>query len=288
MESNPQVAIMMPVYNGENTLPLAVASLIHQTYPHWKCYIVNDGSTDGTKAYLDSLTDKRFVIIHFEKNKGRPYARQAALDAAEGKYLAFLDADDFYHPEKLEKQISIFRENPELGLVSCANASFGKEMEILTVRGEGNDTMSTIQFKGNPPVALRTSLIDLSIAKTIEFDKRLKHAQDTDYLNSYFKKSPNYLVQSDILYYYSEFESVTFKKIIKTYYYSILQLDKHSFGLLRIKNILIEMLKVIATIFLYFLRGERYLIQRRGRLAKYDEKSDFSKIHELLINNLQK
>lgn len=124
MENNPQVAIMMPVYNGEKTLPLAVASLIHQTYSHWKCYIVNDGSTDGTKAYLDSLRDDRFVIIHFEKNKGRPYARQAALDLAEGKYLDFLDADDFYHSEKLEKQVKEFKDNNELALVSCILASF--------------------------------------------------------------------------------------------------------------------------------------------------------------------
>lgn len=282
------VAIMMPVYNGEKTLPLAVASLIYQTYPYWKCYIVNDGSTDGTKAYLDSLIDERFVIIHFDKNKGRPYARQAALDAAEGKYLAFLDADDFYHPEKLEKQISIFLENPELGLVSCANASFGKEMEILTVRGEGNDKTTTIQFKGNPPVALRTSLINLSIAKTIEFDKRLKHAQDTDYLNSYFKKSPNYWVQSDILYYYSEFESVTFKKIIKTYYYNMLQLSTHYKGFKKFINVSKEFLKIFPITLFYLVRGKKYLLERRGRTVADHEVSEFNQVMVLLKSRLEK
>jgi glycosyltransferase involved in cell wall biosynthesis len=285
MKNNPQVAIMMPVYNGEKTLPLAVASLINQTYPDWKCYIVNDGSTDGTKAYLDSLIDERFVIIHFDKNKGRPYARQAALDAAEGKYLAFLDADDFYHPEKLEKQVSIFRDNPELGLVSCANASFGKEMEILTVRGEGKSKISTIQYKGNPPVALRTSLIDLSIAKNIEFDKRLKHAQDTDYLNSYFKKTPNYLVQPDILYYYSEFESVTFKKIIKTYYYNMLQLKTHYSGVSKYINISKVILKIFINTFLYVVKGNKYILQRRGRKVTESEFKEFTNlINQLRLN----
>jgi glycosyltransferase involved in cell wall biosynthesis len=134
MENSPQVAIMMPVYNGEKTLPLAIASLLHQTYLYWKCYIVNDGSTDGTKGYLDSLNDVRFVIIHFENNKGRPYARQAALDIAEGKYLAFLDADDFYHPQKLEKQIEAFDKNRDIDLVSCGMASFDHRLILRTVR----------------------------------------------------------------------------------------------------------------------------------------------------------
>lgn len=276
------VTVMIPVYNGLATLPLAISSLKAQTYSNWSAIIVNDGSTDGTKEYLDSLEDERFVVIHFDKNKGRPYARQAALDAAKGTYLAFLDADDFYHPEKLNKQVSLFKEYPKLGLVSCANASFGSEMEILTVRGEGNNRLSTMRLTGNPPVALRTSLIDLSIAKSIKFDVRLNHAQDSDFLNSYFKHSDKYLVQSEVLYFYSEFESVTIRKIVRTYFYNLIQLNKHLKGFLKLKMMTLEVMKIFGSIIYYLLKGQSSLIKRRGRLTSDEEKRNFKELLRLL------
>lgn len=285
MKNNPQVAIMMPVYNGEKTLPLAITSLLHQTYPYWKCYIVNDGSTDGTKKYLDTLNDDRFVIIHFEKNKGRPYARQAALEAAEGKYLAFLDADDFYHPKKLESQIEVLENNTTLSLVSCANASFGKNMKLMTVRGEGSGKPYHVKHDQKPPVALRTSLLRLSIAKTIAFDKRLKHAQDTDFVQKYFQNSSAYLIQPKIFYYYSEFDSVTISKIIKTYYFDFLQLKSNLKGYKKIIKTFIIFPKVIFTFIIYLFFGIEGVLKRRGRAATPSEISDFENILHLLSKN---
>ena len=71
-----KVSIMMPVYNGLPLIKASVESILKQTYTNWECIIVDDGSTDGTSAYLDSLSDSRFVVHHFVKNQGRPVARQ--------------------------------------------------------------------------------------------------------------------------------------------------------------------------------------------------------------------
>ena len=84
----PLVTIMMPVFNGLKLIHASIASLLAQTYSNWECIIVDDGSTDGTSEYLDSLQDIRFRVVHFKENLGRPFARQKALELANGKYLA--------------------------------------------------------------------------------------------------------------------------------------------------------------------------------------------------------
>ena len=110
--NNPLVSIMMPVYNGLPYIKASLESLYRQSYSNWECIVVDDGSTDGTTQFLNSLTDKRIRVFRFKKNKGRSAARQKALEEACGKYLAMLDADDIYHPEKLKKQVDIL-ENSE-------------------------------------------------------------------------------------------------------------------------------------------------------------------------------
>lgn len=278
MQNKSQVAIMMPVYNGEKTLPLAVSSLLHQTYTNWKCYIVNDGSTDGTKAYLDSLKDERFVIIHFEKNKGRPHARQAALDIAEGHYLAFLDADDFYHPEKLEKQVEALNRNKEIYLVGCGMGSFDKKLILRIVRSK-HFTIYEKFKRGKELFKLSRagSMVYLLEAKKIGYNLKLKYAQDTDFFLRYLD-GKSYMNLDSLLYYYSEFESVTFKKLIKTYYYNIIQLTTNYSGFTRIKYVVLEITKVIYTLILSMFFGMEKVLLRRGKKGSIEHIEEFNEI----------
>ena len=78
----PLVCLVMPVYNGEKTIKYALASILRQTYDNWICIIVNDGSTDGTRQILDSISDSRFRIYHMEKNVGRGMAKHWNLPKA--------------------------------------------------------------------------------------------------------------------------------------------------------------------------------------------------------------
>ena len=261
-----QVAIMIPVYNGEKTLPLALASLKTQTYPHWKAYIVNDGSTDGSKAYLDSLTDERFVVIHLNENKGRPYARQVALDAAEGKYLAFLDADDFYHPEKLAQQVSVFIRNPTILLTSSGNASYDSNFNLLTYRGVGVGVIHKFRIGMKNPCTLRTSMVILEDAKKLRFNPKLKYAQDNDFIERYLN-GKNYNVTEKIAYYYSEFVSVSGKKILKTRWYGLLrQFSLFKYNPLGVsKNIGILLIKWFLTFSLIPFVDVDFFLKKRGR-----------------------
>ena len=278
-QKSPTVSIMVPVYNGISTIALAVNSLLHQTYSNWECIIVNDGSNDGTRKFLDELADPRFVVIHFEKNKGRPYARQVALEAAAGKYLAFLDADDFYHPKKLAMQVELLESHPEVDLVSCANASYDQNFKILTVRGGGSGKKRLYHFGDRLSCALRTSLTRTHLAKSIDFNKKLKQAQDTDFLQRYLN-GRHYISMPEVLYYYSEFVSVTGRKILRTYYYSLI----HHSGLLKYafianaRAIIVTIGKAIVTAIILPFVDVSFFLKRRGRLPVLQEVDDFNEV----------
>ena len=106
---NPLISIIVPIYNSDSFLDQTINSVISQTYSQWELILVNNGSTDGSKFLMDSYEkkDRRIKCIHFEKNSGGPaFPRNEGMKIAKGEYIAFLDSDDFWEKEKLEKQIS--------------------------------------------------------------------------------------------------------------------------------------------------------------------------------------
>lgn len=111
----PLVSVVMPVLNGQKYLRQSLDSVLTQTYHPIEIVVVNDGSTDETAAILASYGDRVTVIE--QDHQGVAIARNAAMRNAAGKYLAFLDHDDWWRPEKIEKQVAQFEANPRVGLV---------------------------------------------------------------------------------------------------------------------------------------------------------------------------
>ena len=106
------VSIMMPCFNGEQTLPMALASVRAQSHENWEAVVVDDGSTDGTCDALQGLGEPRLRLERFDTNRGRGAARQRCLEMARGERLTFLDADDWLSPNKLALQVALMREHP--------------------------------------------------------------------------------------------------------------------------------------------------------------------------------
>jgi glycosyltransferase involved in cell wall biosynthesis len=103
----PKVSIIIPTYNRADLLPRAVQSVINQTYKDWELLIVDDGSADNTKEVVEKFAKKDPRIKYFyEENKGQGAARNLGIKNAQGEYIAFLDSDDEWLSEKLEKQIN--------------------------------------------------------------------------------------------------------------------------------------------------------------------------------------
>jgi glycosyltransferase involved in cell wall biosynthesis len=136
----PTVDIILPAYNAAKYLALAIQSVISQTYNDWRIILVNDGSTDETAAIADrfqqQLGDKMLVVT--QQNAGLPAARNAALRATQAQFLALLDADDIWLPDRLAESLKAFESRPAAGL------SYG----LVTRIDESGAEIST--FRGNP------------------------------------------------------------------------------------------------------------------------------------------
>lgn len=105
------VSIVMPVYNDTVYVKEAVASVLRQTYHRWELLLVDDGSPlDIREAIKDILADERICFIRLPENRTVAGARNVGIEAARGRYLAFLDSDDWWLPEKLEKQVRFMQE----------------------------------------------------------------------------------------------------------------------------------------------------------------------------------
>lgn len=103
------VSIIMAAYNAEKTIELAIESVLNQTYSNFELLVINDCSKDGTAKLVEdfSAKDNRVRLISNEKNSGVSYTRKHGLEEAKGSWIAILDSDDAWAPEKLEKQIAL-------------------------------------------------------------------------------------------------------------------------------------------------------------------------------------
>lgn len=108
----PVVSIIMPTYNRLQFLPMAIQSVVTQSFSDWELLIADDGSDSDTRDYLRGLSDPRIKILWLE-HSGRPsIPSNSAIRAARGEYVAFLDSDDVWLPEKLQLQIASLRRAP--------------------------------------------------------------------------------------------------------------------------------------------------------------------------------
>jgi glycosyltransferase involved in cell wall biosynthesis len=112
------VSVIIPTYNRLPLLGEALESALAQTHPNLEIIVVDDGSTDGTNAYVQGLESDRIRYV-FQENRGHPgAARNVGLRMARGEYVAFLDSDDVWLPEKIERQLAVLEADPELDLVA--------------------------------------------------------------------------------------------------------------------------------------------------------------------------
>lgn len=110
--SNPTVSVIIPTYNRAHLVARAICSVIAQTYQDFEIIVVDDASKDNTEEVVRRLGDHRIRYIQHEGNRGGSAARNTGIRAAHGEYIAFLDSDDEWLPEKLERQVASLRAKP--------------------------------------------------------------------------------------------------------------------------------------------------------------------------------
>ena len=115
MMSSALVSVIIPCYNQGKYLAEAIESALNQTYPHVEVIVVNDGSTDNTAEVAARYAGR--IIYAEQENAGASVARNRGILATAGELIAFLDADDYWYQTKLEKQVSVLKADPSIGLV---------------------------------------------------------------------------------------------------------------------------------------------------------------------------
>jgi len=113
----PHVSVVMANYNYGRYLAAAVESVQAQTFRDWELIVVDDGSTDNSLKIIEPFTVDPRIRLLSVNHLGQPGAKNAGIDEALGAFIAFLDADDLWHPEKLRRQLAIFDVNPDVGVV---------------------------------------------------------------------------------------------------------------------------------------------------------------------------
>src|SRR5438034_8399752 len=115
-----RVSVIIPTYNRARYLSDAIRSVVNQTFQDFEIIVIDDCSQDQTRIATDSFKDQRIKYLTHDSNRGEAAARNTGIQKSTGSYIAFLDDDDQWAPEKLQLQIQIFEQSAtKVGLVYC-------------------------------------------------------------------------------------------------------------------------------------------------------------------------
>jgi len=290
---NPLVSVMMPCYNSADSLPLALASLIAQTYENWECILIDDGSSDDPYAVVKVFNDPRIRYFRFNTNQGRAIARQAALDKANGDFLAMLDADDWYYPNKLRIQVSALVAEPQAIVAATGLVVVDYNNKIRGIRTLENGSAPN-QLRGPviklamPPFGHAPSLIRMEIAKSVSYRPDFKQTEDSDFMIKLIL-GRCYLVIPGAAYVYSEFASMSEEKILRGLYFRERMFRQYlaEYPLAILKHIAIIRAKGYVYRTLYRLGLGDWIIARRSRQPKPNEIQKFYEARKIVLNTLQ-
>lgn len=180
----PTVSINLCCYNAEKYLKETLISIVNQTYKDWELVIINDGSIDSTELIINEFIKQGYPIIcHSQENHGLGYSRNKALELSKGEFIAFIDQDDLWLPEKLTKQIPLF-DDSNVGLVYCDSIFFNERGDSKHLYGNkryytGNCFRELLgeYFLSLETVAIRKSALSGSDSW---FDPRFGMVEDAD------------------------------------------------------------------------------------------------------------
>lgn len=123
-----KISVIMPVYNGESFLLDSIRSVLDQTYKNLELIIIDDGSTDGGKDIIFDIKNRDNRVKYLYKdNSGQGSARNLGIKNSEGSFIAFIDSDDVWEKEKIEKQILFFENNKDANFLFCDSICFGDD-----------------------------------------------------------------------------------------------------------------------------------------------------------------
>ncbi|MBP0012702.1 MAG: glycosyltransferase [Roseofilum sp. SBFL] len=178
----PLISVIIPAYNSEKTIAETVESVLKQTFADFELIVINDGSTDGTLEVLSRIQDPRLKVFS-HPNAGSNPSRNRGFAQSSGEYIAFLDADDLWTPDKLEAQLNALQENPQAAVAHSwcnlidESSKFLSRGGYCTANGDVYPHLLLVDIleNGSNPLIRREAL-----NKVGAFDESLPAGQDWD------------------------------------------------------------------------------------------------------------
>jgi hypothetical protein len=210
----PLISVIMPVYNGEKYLTEAVESILGQTFADFELIVIDDGSTDGSAAILESFrqNDDRVIIRQHSQNQGITVALNTGLALARGKYIARMDADDNSLSTRFEKQVAFLEKHREIDII-------GSAVQMVDERGHNIGVLSAplddlaIRWKGlfsasflHPTAMLRHSVL---IEHNIRYRASRNQPEDFDFFTQLLEHARGANLPEPLLLYRVHSNSIT-------------------------------------------------------------------------------
>lgn len=181
--NNESVAVMLPVYNGEKYIEMAIKSLFAQTYPEIYPIVYNDGSTDKTREILDRLTEehRRLTVLHCEENKGLPSAdnaiRDYILSQTGHEYISWIAADDRWRRDKTQVQMEYMLEHPDVDITYTDGLYIqGDKAEEAEAPEFDPNLLTYINFVNGSSVIMKRAVLEV-----LDWDESLHCCEDADF-----------------------------------------------------------------------------------------------------------
>ena len=164
----PTVSVVIPTYNRADVIERSIKSIQDQTYQDFEIMLVDDASTDNTDEVVRRIQDERIRYIKLEKNSGPSHSRNVGIKESQGKYIAFLDDDDEWLPDKLEAQVSLFDDtNNRVGAVYSAFWRIQKNKRVYIpspkIKKKEGDILKNVLERymiGTPAIIVRKDVLD--------------------------------------------------------------------------------------------------------------------------------
>ena len=166
------VSVIVPAYSAAAYIERTIESVRAQSYPHWEMLVADDCSPDATRALVRhwAARDERIRLIELERNGGPAAARNAALQRAQGRWIAFLDSDDLWLPQKLERSLAHARER-RAALVFTGYRRISHDGSRTGAYIGVPATLTYRQLLGNTAIATSTVLIDRAVAGDVRMER---------------------------------------------------------------------------------------------------------------------
>ncbi|MCX5901072.1 MAG: glycosyltransferase family A protein [Proteobacteria bacterium] len=176
----PLVSVIIPTYNREKIITRAIDSVFAQTYRDFEIVVLDDGSQDNTKAVAQAYGPKMHYF--YQDNKGIAGARNAGMHQTAGDYIAFLDSDDYWLPGKLERQMALFSQHPEYGMVGCQCGSVQIDGTYREKNRPGKSGWILYDLFNKNFIRTSSAVITRAcLEKVGGFDESLREGEEYDY-----------------------------------------------------------------------------------------------------------